>query len=81
MEHKVLLSFACILLYFFPCLITAARHTAARKGIFLFNLFFGWTVIGWWVAIALATTGKTRQQAERSRDSQTLAMIWAHHYE
>ena len=38
-----------ILLYFLPALI--GRHKADAIGIFLVNLLFGWTVIGWIIAL------------------------------
>ena len=43
-----------ILLYFLPTLI--GRHKADATGIFLVNLLFGWTVIGWVVALFWACT-------------------------
>lgn len=41
-----------ILLYFLPTLI--ARDKADVMAIFLVNLLFGWTVIGWFVALIWA---------------------------
>jgi hypothetical protein len=41
-------------LYFLPSLIAAARHTHNAAGIFLLNLFLGWTGIGWVVALIIA---------------------------
>jgi hypothetical protein len=41
-------------LYFLPSLIAAARRTHNSTGIFLFNLFLGWTGIGWIIALLLA---------------------------
>lgn len=41
-----------ILLYFLPTII--ARDKLDVMGIFLVNLFFGWTVIGWFVALIWA---------------------------
>ncbi|PYT52442.1 MAG: hypothetical protein DMG43_11725 [Acidobacteria bacterium] len=41
-----------ILLYFLPALI--GRHKADAMGIFLVNLLFGWTVIGWVIALIWA---------------------------
>ncbi|HKT46640.1 MAG TPA: superinfection immunity protein [Candidatus Acidoferrales bacterium] len=40
------------LLYFLPTIL--ARHKADAFGIFLVNLFLGWTVIGWVVALIWA---------------------------
>ena len=41
-------------LYFVPSLIAVARHTHNSTGIFLFNLFLGWTGIGWIIAFIMA---------------------------
>jgi T4 superinfection immunity protein len=39
-------------LYFLPTLL--ARHSPDFFGVFLVNLFFGWTVIGWFIALIWA---------------------------
>ena len=41
-------------LYFLPSLIAVARHTHNSTGIFLLNLFLGWTGIGWIIALVIA---------------------------
>lgn len=41
-------------IYFLPSLIAVARHTHNATGIFLFNLFLGWTGIGWIIALLMA---------------------------
>ena len=41
-----------MLLYFLPTII--GRDKADAMGIFLVNLLFGWTVIGWFVALIWA---------------------------
>jgi Superinfection immunity protein len=41
-------------LYFLPAIIAAARHTHNSTGILLLNLFLGWTMIGWFVALLMA---------------------------
>jgi len=40
------------LLYFLPTII--ARHKSDFMGVFMVNLLFGWTVIGWFVALIWA---------------------------
>ena len=45
-----------ILLYFLPAIIGRHKHDAA--GIFLVNLLFGWTVIGWILALIWACTSE-----------------------
>ena len=45
-----------VLLYFLPTII--GRHKRDAAGIFLVNLLFGWTVIGWVIALIWACTGE-----------------------
>jgi hypothetical protein len=40
------------ILYFLPTIL--ARHNTDFMGIFLVNLLFGWTVIGWMIALVWA---------------------------
>lgn len=47
-------------LYLLPSLIADSRGHESKFGIFLVNLFFGWSVIGWFVALILAFSGKRR---------------------
>jgi len=46
-----------ILLYFLPTII--ARDKAEVMAIFLVNLLFGWTVIGWFVALIWACAAES----------------------
>jgi Superinfection immunity protein len=46
----------CCLLYFLPSIIAHRKH--AFMGVFLLNLFLGWTVIGWFVALIWACTAE-----------------------
>jgi hypothetical protein len=48
----------CGVLYFLPSII--AHDKRSFGGIFLLNLFLGWTVIGWIIALILACTGELR---------------------
>jgi hypothetical protein len=41
-------------LYFLPAIIAAVRHTHNSTGILLLNLFLGWTMVGWLVALLMA---------------------------
>jgi hypothetical protein len=47
--HLILLG-----LYFLPAIVAASRHTHNATGIFMLNLFLGWTGIGWVIALCLA---------------------------
>ena len=47
------LLFGC-LFYFLPAIIAAARHTHNSAAILLLNIFLGWTLIGWFIALVMA---------------------------
>ena len=48
--------FFTTLLYFLPAIIGRDKRDAA--GIFLLNLFLGWTVIGWVIALTWACSAR-----------------------
>ena len=48
-----------MLMYFLPSII--AHQKRDFRGIFILNLLFGWTVIGWVVALVWACAGDVRQ--------------------
>jgi hypothetical protein len=43
-----------IALYFAPAIVAGVRHTHNATAILLLNIFFGWTIIGWFVALVMA---------------------------
>lgn len=45
--------FLCI--YFLPIIISESKKKKNSNDICILNLFFGWTIIGWIIALALAT--------------------------
>jgi hypothetical protein len=56
----VLLLIPCGAIHFLPTIIAALRHGRSVVGIFLLNLFLGWTVIGWVIALIWALTNEPR---------------------
>jgi hypothetical protein len=46
-------------LYFLPFLVALARHNVSIGGIFVVNLLFGWTGIGWVLALVWALLGRS----------------------
>ena len=46
------------LLYFLPAIM--ARHKSDFMGVFMVNLLFGWTLIGWFVALIWASAAERR---------------------
>jgi hypothetical protein len=52
-------------LYLLPTLIAAARDkTHGAAGVFLLNIFLGWTLIGWLVAFMWACSGDALSRRE-----------------
>ena len=47
-------------IHFLPTIIAALRHGRSVVGIFLLNLFLGWTVIGWVIALIWALTNEPK---------------------
>lgn len=65
MEALILLTVS-LAIYFLPAIVAANRQRAVG-GVFVLNLFLGWTLIGWVVALAWACTERTsREEAARS---------------
>jgi hypothetical protein len=51
------------LIYWMPTIVALARQSSSRGAIAALNLFFGWTVLGWIVALVWSigsTTGYPR---------------------
>lgn len=42
--------------YFIPCIVGDIRKSSNKLLILFINLFFGWTVIGWIIALIVACT-------------------------
>jgi hypothetical protein len=47
-------------IHFLPTIIAGLRHGRSVVGIFLLNLFLGWTVIGWVIALVWALRDEPR---------------------
>jgi hypothetical protein len=47
------------LIYFLPTIIALSRGHLSTLAIFLLNLFLGWTLIGWLIALIWSCTGYT----------------------
>lgn len=52
-----LLLFTAVAVYFLPAWIARKKHNASS--VFVVNLFFGWTLIGWVIALAMAVNNPT----------------------
>jgi hypothetical protein len=54
----LLLPFGAI--HFLPSIVAALRNSRHTLAIFLINLFLGWTVIGWIIALIWAFTSEPK---------------------
>ena len=48
-----------------PSIVALRRKVCALDGVFLTNVLFAWTGIGWWVAMCWACWGKTQADEHR----------------
>jgi hypothetical protein len=55
--------------YFIPALIASSRDHRQKLAIFMLNLFFGWTFLGWVIALIWSCTADTKQKWESNRKS------------
>ena len=47
-------------LYFLPAIVAGVRHHRNSSAITVLNLFLGWTVLGWVIALVWASTADTQ---------------------
>ncbi len=52
-----------LMLYFLPVLIAAVRHATHGWGIVVLNLFLGWTMLGWLIALIWAVSDSTTKKS------------------
>jgi hypothetical protein len=55
------MEFMIIALYMLPTLFAMARSHANTTPIFIVNLFFGWTILGWIVCLAWAFSAQEKK--------------------
>lgn len=58
------LAVVMLVLYFLPYMLARKRGSTAKAGIFVLNLFLGWTFIGWLAALIWAVSGETQREAK-----------------
>jgi len=59
----MMLEFLGVFVYFAPTGVAWGRHCKSLGGIFVVNLFLGWTLIGWVVALAWAASAAPEVKA------------------
>lgn len=53
-----------VVIYFVPALVANLRKARNENLIGVINLFLGWTVLGWFVALAMALDAKPREKKD-----------------
>ena len=71
----VVVIIVAVFFYFLPILIALARGLASAGPLFFVNLFFGWTLIGWFVCLLWAAIGATKAQDDFYRVQATAAGV------
>lgn len=56
-----------IVAYWIPTIVASRRKTVNAGGVFVVNLFFGWTLLGWVVALAMASGGAVKQPVQQAQ--------------
>lgn len=52
-----LLIVVCFVLYFLPAMVANKRKHRSKNSVFLANLFFGWTLLGWVICLIWSASG------------------------
>ncbi|OCK53110.1 hypothetical protein BA768_00705 [Chryseobacterium sp. CBo1] len=62
-QHILIVLLIIIPVYFIPTFVASSRKKANTSAIFILNLFLGWSLIGWVVALVWAlSNNETNQQ-------------------
>lgn len=59
--HQMMLIIICVVFYFAPTFNACSRKHPARASIFLLNLFLGWTLLGWVIALSWSASPKKQE--------------------
>lgn len=62
-----LLIILILVAYFLPTLIATIRGTTNVVSVFFINFILGWSVIGWFLALFMASSSNTEEQVRESR--------------
>jgi hypothetical protein len=59
----VIVGVGSVILYFVPTIVAWLRHVPGKGSVTVVNVFLGWTVIGWIVALAMACRSRPQPQS------------------
>lgn len=63
----------CIFLYFIPALVASNNNHSQTNAIFALNLFLGWTLLGWVIALVWACMNENNKCSETIIKENSLA--------
>lgn len=61
--------FFLISLYFLPSIVCLSRGATNFLSVFIVNLLFGWTLIGWVVALNIACVSQTKNSIKIEKET------------
>lgn len=64
---EIILVLILLLLYFLPTFVACSRHHTNALAIFILNLFLGYTLIGWVVALIWAVYNKDTTRVKKRK--------------
>jgi hypothetical protein len=67
--------FILVVLYFVPMIIAYGRNRKNAAGILLLNLFLGWTLLGWVIALIWAVIDGPKGQIEMGSSADELKKL------
>lgn len=56
----ILIGVVAFVIHFLPTFVAGSRHVTSFWWIFLLNFFFGWTLIGWLIALIWALSDRPK---------------------
>ena len=62
MSNETIIVIIAVIGYFLPAIIAWRRGHHQQNPIFIINLFFGWTLIGWVVCLAWAVSAVKKEE-------------------
>lgn len=62
--EAVIIVFSIIGLYFLPIIVASSRKNKSIGSIAVINIFLGWTLLGWVIALAMAYSSNTESNKE-----------------
>lgn len=63
-----------VVFYFLPSMVAAGREHHNFKSIFVVNIFFGWTLLGWVICLAMSVSRVSREHLHELGQRNTIIL-------